>query len=174
MLNVAAQIEHAERHKEWIASAEGFASVLGFEADIQVQGLGRLDIDLIWADANAPRLSKSKDRLEAALWMDLGPRLTLARLWVLGGYEIVRALDQKTSYKNPQVAQTKLLFERIRMPLAKLEAARKYEHVDSRIAMPIIHNTEGVGWLTNDTYFVTRRALADNLLSLGKGVTKHA
>jgi len=166
MLNLAAQIEHRDRFLAWIAVGQRLEATLGPEGDIQAQGLGRLDIDLIWADANAMRLAGSADPIEAATWMDMGPRLTLGRLWVLGAYEIIRTLDQRLHYKCTSVSQAKERFERVRIPLAKLEPARKYKDEDFGVATPIQHNTDGVGWLVNRTHFITRRSLADSVLGL--------
>jgi hypothetical protein len=166
MLNLLAQMEHRDRHVAWIALAQKFEAVLGFEGNVQVQGLGRLDIDLIWADANAARLSQSADRMEAMAWSDMGPRLTLGRLWVLGAYELVRTLDQRLNFEDTGVTHIRRQFERIRIPLAKLEPARRHAETDFGIATPIQHNTDGIGWLTNHTHFLTRRSLADDLLNI--------
>jgi len=104
----------------------------------------------------------------------MAPRLTLSRLWVLCGYEIVRTLDQKTGRRHEEIQETKALVERIRVLLAKLEPARKHRKTDLEFAMPIHHHKDGVGWLTNQPYFVTRRALADKLLQIGKAVVGNA
>ena len=173
MLNITAQLEHSERHKDWIAAGQGFSAHLGFEAEIQVQGLGRLDLELIWADANAARLSAGNS-IEAAIWSDVGPRITLSRLWVLGGYELVRVISESKMRLPAEVTLVKSSYERVRMPLAKLEAAKKHRSTDFSVATPIVHQSDGIGWLLASNIFLTRRSLSDSFLNLGKILKAHA
>lgn len=172
MLNLRAQVQNSSRYKDWIAVAQNFSIFLGQEAEIQLQGLGRLDLELIWADANAAMLGQSKDPLEATLWSDMSYRLTLSRLWVLGAYELVRILNEGQRLQplegeaRQNVARVKSNFDRIRMPLAKLEAAKKHRGTDFSVAHPIVHRSEGIGWLLSPDNFMTRRMLADSVIGL--------
>ena len=63
---------------------------------------------------------------------------TLSYLWVLGVYEIVRSIDEqikkqgiiKDDNVKKEIFDTKISFERIRIPLAKYQPARRYKDTD--------------------------------------------
>lgn len=61
-------------------------------------------------------------------------------------------------------------FERLRMPLAKLEPAKAFESSDSPIARPGLSRS-GVGWTMHSDIFVTRTELADRLVEVLSGYT---
>jgi hypothetical protein len=105
--------------------------------------------------------------------VEFSGRLTLSYLWVLGAYEIVRTLDQRTreaSAGTPspvaeRITATKHLFERVRIPLAKFKAARRNPN-DSPIAYPAVSPVHGIAWLVADNSFISRRQLSDAFLAL--------
>lgn len=86
-----------------------------------------------------------------------------AYLWVLGAYEIVRTLAEKTKY--PSIVQAKKLFERIRVPLAKLEASRNYKKADFNFTFPAVLPGAcfGAGWAINQNEIILRTSLSCEL-----------
>jgi hypothetical protein len=72
-------------------------------------------------------------------------RLTLSYFWVLAAYELVRTLDQRwrtgattlPDESGNRVAALKRRMERLRIPVAKMETARRFP-TDSAIAYPTI------------------------------------
>ena len=137
-----------------------------------VQGLGRLDVSLVEEDQSfVSEFDKNEGSIEEAL--KLTDRFTLSYLWVLGAYELVRSicqrLDKNKDTVSPDVAQSfvtlKKQFNRIRVPLAKMEAASGYK-TDSHIAYPAIDFEKGIAWQLNQTDFITRKDLADQLLAV--------
>jgi hypothetical protein len=99
--------------------------------------------------------------------------ITLSYLWVLGAYEFIRTLCDRVSVddleKTPAEVREILLevkrrFARVRMPLAKMEAASKHEDEDGPIAYPGMRHGVGVAWKLNANTLVPRRELSDALL----------
>jgi hypothetical protein len=94
--------------------------------------LARLDCQLIDGDEQFLQLTEEQ-RATIAVSTELSERLTLSYLWVLGAYEVLRTLDQRArearagtpSRVAERITVTKHLFERVRIPLAKLEASRR-------------------------------------------------
>jgi hypothetical protein len=104
---------------------------------------------------------------------DLNDILTYSYLWVLGAYEIVRTLAQET--KSPPIVAAKESFERIRVPLAKLEASRKHRHIDFNFPLPTIAPTvSGIGWSINQGQVILRSSLSYEMLSALKQYANHA
>ena len=158
------------RMKRWVDAS--YATVR-FEPDMVsvVQGLGRLDLSLIEDDQNfLADFEKNKESLDQSV--KLTERFTLSYLWVLGSYELVRTICQRLQQKDldvlPEVAdsfqQLKKEFNRLRVPLAKMEAASAQKNTDSHIAYPAIHPGKGIAWRVSEGVFITRRDLADRLL----------
>ena len=136
-----------------------------------VQGLGRFDCHLIHEEArfaalNQEQLSSARERTL------LTDRVTLSYFWVLAAYELVRTLDQRwrtgaTTLPDEfgsRVTALKRRMERLRIPLIKLETARRFP-TDSTLAYPTISRDFGVAWHTAQDMYITRRELADQLLS---------
>lgn len=133
-----------------------------------VRQLAKLDNKLIeWGKKHDP-----KSRIEAGTLDDFEEYLIISYLWVLGAYEIIRTIHQRCKEKNifsqeilKKVKETKEYFTRIRVPLAKLEASKKYKHIDCSTALP--HNTQlGIGWLLGNGQCILRRNLSDKFLEL--------
>lgn len=88
-------------------------------------------------------------------------------LWILGAYELLRMMDQRIR-ETPEIAdenattyinQAKKEFERIRVPLAKLEKARRF-HDD--FAVPKLGaDEEELGWQINENEIIYYRYLSD-------------
>ena len=116
-----------------------------------VQGLRRLDTALTEADKIfLSDFEKNKTSLEESL--KLSERITLSYLWVLGAYELVRTICQRIKEKGMvfpkdlanDFISIKVEFERLRIPLAKMEPARRHKDTDSHIAHPVIHPDRGI------------------------------
>jgi hypothetical protein len=172
-MNIIAQLAYASRFEQWVEASIGFAD-LHTVATVYMQGLGRLDIELLWTDANRQRRNGNSDLL-SALETDLTLPIMLSQLWVLGAYELVRALDEKRRSNvlslsldlEHKLIALKRQFERLRIPLAKLEPADRWKKTDFDVAMPALHETSGISWAVAPGVFIPRRELADELLSFG-------
>jgi hypothetical protein len=141
---------------------------------VAVQGLGRLDEKLAAQDKAFLALSEAERVLfQTSSPTDLMERITLSYLWVLGIYEIVRALDHKcrtdvalvAPTQAAEVTRTKIRIERVRIPLAKFEQARRFA-MDSAVAYPVLHKDYGVAWLVSRNTLVSREELAQVFLRM--------
>jgi hypothetical protein len=158
-----------ERMKRWVRASIRSARFEHF-LTVHVQGLGRVDCNLIREDEQFRDLpDKQKQSIQVS--MLLTERFTLSHLWVLGAYEIVRTVHQRARRKAllnsdelRQLQSLKNSFARLRMPLAKLEAARNHKATDSPIAYASLHRDLGIAWQLTPTFFVTRRELSDSFL----------
>lgn len=159
------------RNERWLKVSIGLGR---FEKSMWplVLQLGRLDTRLIQADEVwpdrffGPRLSYEDSNA-------LHEHITLSYLWVLGAYEFTRTLCDRVSLDDPAktppgvryiLLEVKNRFNRVRVPLAKMEAASKHAHDDSPIAYSGMKRGMGVAWILNSSTDVTRRELSDSLL----------
>ncbi len=143
---------------------------------VLAQGLGRLDVNLIeeyQSLCNSLKLPlEERNLIEES--MKLSELLTLSYLWVLGAYELVRAVNQRLventellgGQVRTRVAVVKHAFERLRIPLAKFKASKRHRETDSHIAYPTIHRELGISWQLSPDVLVSRRELADHLLGI--------
>lgn len=134
---------------------------------VTVQGLGRLDQDLFEQDklvlAGGGAFAPEGD-LGA-----LSYHVTLSYLWVLGAYEVLRAINQRgmeSGHADQEVLKVLRQFERLRMPLAKFEAARRHRPTDSKIAYPALNSDHGVAWEVAENVFISRGVLSGEFLAL--------
>ena len=163
-----------DRFSKWIDVSCAVGGVDQYKSSMvfAMQGLARLDCQLISADEQYLRLTEQQ-RATICVSNEFTERLTLSYLWVLGAYELLRTLDQRTreaAFGTPssmaaRITATKHLFERVRIPLAKFEASRLNPN-DSPVAYPAINPIHGVAWHIADNTFVSRRELADAFLAL--------
>lgn len=162
-----AQTFDIERNKRWIIVSGKFE---GFEPFIvlTIQGLGKLDSKLVIEDEKIIKQGEPSNPTGG-----LVEHLTLSYLWVLGAYEVIRTLSQRTqenSYFFPsqksELYNLKTEFERIRIPLAKFEPAKKFRKTDRHFATPGFHASLGVAWQISNDVWITRRTLSDNMLGL--------
>jgi hypothetical protein len=166
-------MNHA-RYEEWVNRSFRFARDPERDLDLphHVQLLGIVDADIHGIrkeDLFAPNGSE----LEDADGILLAERAQiLAHLWVLGAYEYVRTLSQRIR-EEPNlvhessvaaVAETKYLFERIRIPLAKREASRKHPS-DFSVALPGI-GSRGLAWRVAENLVITQEELSDAFLRM--------
>ncbi|MCR6665215.1 MAG: hypothetical protein NVV69_04205 [Methyloversatilis sp.] len=158
------------RYAEWVRLSHRTARFETFMV-VAVQGLGRLDAVLTAKDDHYLGLSdKERDEFEVSL--DLTDRFTESYLWVLGAYEIIRSIDQRCRADislvsdSTHVRSAKEYFERVRIPLAKFEPARRFRATDSRIAYPSIDRRYGIAWQVADQTFISRGELSERFLGL--------
>jgi hypothetical protein len=163
---------HEKRFICWVNTSQTLKRVEPFMVPL-VQGLGRLDVHLILEDKRFSELQqKDQNSIDEAI--KLTDRVTYSYLWVLGAYELVRALDQRcrenpsllSSQMNKRISKAKHHFERLRIPLAKMEPSRRHRDTDASIAYPAIHEELGISWRVSKDVFISRRELSDVLLAL--------
>jgi len=143
-----------------------------------LQGLGRLDCQLIAEDLRFLQLTQEA-RATIRESLRLTDHFTISYLWVLGAYELVRTLDQRCdpdvslhgTELTHRVRSLKHRMERLRVPLAKMEPAKRYPG-DSPIAYPGISSQFGVAWQLAANTFVSRRELSDALLQLAEDIRR--
>lgn len=124
-----------------------------------VQSLGKLDVVLSeQSNRLVQRFPAEGETMEFSL--EMNDHMTLAYLWVLGAYEILRSIAQRLSTQPQRFKEAKASFERIRIPLAKYEPAKKHASTDSAVAYPIFHFQHGVGWQVNQSTVFTRSELS--------------
>jgi hypothetical protein len=160
-----------ERFTKWIQASQGLNHIEEFMI-VVLQGLGRLDCQLISQDERFGQLPE-KERGTVQESILLSDRTTLSYLWVLGAYELVRALDERchsdTSLLSDslmqQIRSTKHQIERLRIPLAKMEPAKRHA-TDSPIAYPALSLERGIAWQLGSDIYISRRDLSDSLLQL--------
>ena len=164
------------RIQAWADSSHGLAKADQWLVPV-LQGLGRLDRDLfnetptITANLKAQRTAPhtvsdhQNDQFDRYIYQSF--------LWVLAAYELVRTLDEicradHTIYGHSltqDVNQFKHQIERLRIPLAKPHAVRRYPD-DYHIAYPRWVPGKGVAWQLDPSIIITRADLSEGLLSL--------
>lgn len=158
------------RYAEWVRLSHRTARFEAFMV-VAVQGLGKLDAKLMAQDAAYLSLS-DKQREEIDVSLELTDRFTDSYLWVLGAYEIIRAMDQRCRTDNSLAGNTaplrdaKHFFERVRVPLAKFEAAHRYRDTDSTVAYPSLKRDHGIAWQVSKDVFISRWELSECFLDL--------
>lgn len=171
-------MEISERMERWIKVSVGLAR---FEPEMMplIQNLGRIDVQLFAADDKL--IEKFKDRQAELIESEEAyAQTTASYLWILGSYEAIRTLDQRAREMpreaTPEVCEkltsTKLKFARLRVPLAKMEAARAHRATDSHIAFPGFHLQHGVAWRLNEELVVSRSELSEAFLATLEFVRK--
>ena len=135
---------------------------------IDLQSLGRLDVDLVEQWKFEPELivppTNEKDQLfniQESLRQQKS--FEYSRLWVLAGYEIAMQLKNNDPEK---FRDTYNLFRKVRVPLVRYEKAGKNGD-GQQIAMPGINTDIGeIGWEIEQGVFVTRNELAEKLFGV--------
>jgi len=142
-----------------------------------IQSLGRLDAELITKDVAYLALPQA-EREKVDTSFELTDRVRDSYLWVLGAYEIVRSIDQRRRDNSGLVGEAaakiiidvKHKFERVRIPLAKFEPAKRYSDTDSSVALPGIDRDHGIAWRVSEDVFITRRELSDAFMELLRSI----
>lgn len=158
-----------DRLQRWLIASNRISHLelwLGFVTS----SVGRLDCTIIARDSQV--VMQRRPLAGGGYVYDTSESLSLSYFWVLGAYELVRVIDQRAREGDPFCAanfsainKLKRDFERIRIPLAKLEASKKNKTTDFRTAIPIFDSKlNSTAWLVAPKVVVRRRVLADNLL----------
>jgi hypothetical protein len=140
-----------------------------------VQSLGRMDEMLRRTDE---RIAPYAARREDPPNIDLTLHFTHSYLWVLGTYEITRTVDQRARQKAnlfldtdaAQIKKLKWKFERLRIPLAKLEPSHRHKGTDFSFPLPAFDATHGTAWVVSADIFVARHELADSFLEVFESI----
>jgi hypothetical protein len=164
------------RFEEWVRASVAFGGPDDVSAHFAtfVQGLGWLDCELLGAELRWGELD-AESRVSIAESTRLSQQLTLSHLWVLGAYEVVRTVDQWCRESpgrfgaalGARMHSLKLRFERVRIPLAKFEAAHRHPG-DSPVAYSGVSERQGVAWQLGPDLWVSRWELSDELLAVVK------
>ncbi|MCW8833426.1 MAG: hypothetical protein OQK09_13755 [Colwellia sp.] len=96
-----------------------------------------------------------------------------AHLWVLGAYELVRMIAQRlwedetqaSTKSREKVIEVKKIFERLRMPMAKLEASKRNKKTDFDIAYAGM-GEKGLGWRVSPEVVIYQEELSDLLFEM--------
>jgi hypothetical protein len=161
-----------QRYIRWINASRGLERIEPFMILI-AQGLGKLDSQLIEEDRIYCGLSAESRNTEANA-IKITDCLILSYLWILGGYELIRTISQRCRNEAPllgealaqRVTELKHDFERLRIPLAKMEPASRHRQTDFPIAYPEIHREMGISWRVSEDMHISRQELANRLLAL--------
>jgi hypothetical protein len=165
-----------QRYARWRRASFAF---LQFEPHLlnTVQELGRIDAELFFRDVRYREIRERHDGTPEE-WAELaGHSFTMAYLWVLGAYEVIRTLDQRfreIGLHEMGVYQgskpLKHIFERVRIPLAKLEPAGRHKDTDRYFAMPVLIAGRGIGWTVADGVHICRSDLSTQFLDFLEGI----
>lgn len=96
-----------------------------------------------------------------------------AHLWVLGAYELVRMISQRLreneALARPEsiakVVETKKLFERVRIPMAKLEPSKRHKETDFEVAYAGV-GAKGLGWKVSPDTIIYQEELSEKLYEM--------
>ena len=155
------------RNQRWKRSSIALLQIEPFMMHTVVE-LGRIDSDLFVKDIGFRKL---RTTLEGSSdeWVQLTESITLAYLWVLGTYEVIRTIDQRykelgLSAERERSLKLKQIFERLRIPLAKLEPAKRHKETDFSFAYPALNESHGIAWKVSDTTVISRGELSSAFL----------
>jgi hypothetical protein len=160
------------RYADWVRSSHALDRyVPGLR--VFVQGLGKIDAQLTWQDAQYMKLpASSRASFEESL--KLTDRIALSQLWLLGAYEATRTLAERLSHP-PKIGSQRLRsratavkrkLARVRMPLAKLAPANAHKATDFARAIPALHRELGVSWKVAKHMIVPRQKLSTAVLNV--------
>ena len=154
------------------AWAEAINACSGLDVNIcdPMRYLAKLDCEL---QELMPRVGSLKGKEDLSL-----PEIELihdalgkAYFWVLGAYEIVRTLDARyrqqhrlTNSESTLFSAIKVELERLRIPIAKLEPARKFAATDYAYPRPRLNEVNGIGWSTSDNTMIQFQELSHLVL----------
>jgi hypothetical protein len=130
-----------ERYARWRRASHGL-HLIESQLVHTVQALGRIDAELFLRDVRYREIWEDNNGTNEE-WREMAEYAApIGYLWVLGTYEVIRTLDQmfqrgKGTFAAQQHLGTealKIQFERVRIPLAKLEPAARFKDTDDRFA----------------------------------------
>lgn len=158
-----------DRVERWIKGS--YASARFDKVSFMViQKLGQLDVKLI-AEDEVFMVGYKSGTNSFDDNMQLNDRITIAYLWILGAYEVVRTLCQCIRSSPEGIPEDvvsnfqflKRNFSRLRIPLAKNEPASAFKNTDYHFAYPGLTD-KGIAWEVSPGLFISRRELADLFL----------
>lgn len=158
--------EEASRFKKWVDLSIKFGNKELPNLTLYIQDLGRIDIGLLRRDKKITSTihTKKTPQQELEFGFYLQETQALSRLWVFQSYEIVRILKNRSGEDDRLQSLYKIL-RRIRIPLAKLEAADGY-NTDQNVGQLIVDRKNGIAWATNEDFIISRQELSNMLLSI--------
>lgn len=134
--------------------------------------LGKLDHELYERDQRHIELARMGPSAKLSEWVNVLDAISLSYLWVLGAYEAVRTINQRLLHLGHAAANRKRAsgdlkhqFERLRVPLAKLEPARRHSTTDYSFPRPGIDDDRGIAWEVAPGEALSRSRLSDDFLS---------
>jgi len=160
-----------ERFTRWRRASHGL-HLIESELVHTVQALGRIDADLFPRDVRYKEIREDNNGTNDE-WREMAEHaVPMGYLWVLGTYEVIRTLDQmfrrgKDKFAAQQHLGTealKIQFERVRIPLAKLEPAMRFKDTDDRFASPALILGRGLGWTVSKNVAIARGELSTQFL----------
>ena len=135
--------------------------------------LAKLDEELYLRDQRHKVMAKDPSNRKLAEWADVQDAIGRSYLWVLGAYEAIRTLDQRfREMKSAALGRhratntLKHLFERLRVPLAKLEPSKRHIATDYSFPVPGIDNERGIAWEVSKGVVISRSQLSDEFLAI--------
>jgi hypothetical protein len=161
---------------KWVNLSEKFGKYEPFLIPV-IQGLGRLSMQLdvmdgkILEENNRERATIESSTILTNVFMQ-------SYLWVLGAYEAIRTLHQRVGNVEKsentkkelaeEIKKVKHLFEKIRIPLAKMETPNRYKGnpAYSPIAYPILDTKRGAAWHLGVGMFISRKELSEEFLKM--------
>ncbi|WP_448675035.1 hypothetical protein [Enterobacter hormaechei] len=161
---------YEERFERWLKVSIGLARFDPFLPSL-VQSLGKMDATLCETDVSLVEKYKQGGNANEDYEMIQG-HLTHSYLWILGSYEVIRTLTQSIQEnKSDDPAEVlerfqnaKKRFARLRIPLAKFEAAKAHNKTDFKIAYPGFAYQIGIAWQVSDDVVISRQELSDLFL----------
>lgn len=151
------------RFMRWFNAQQFFVEIEMFMF-IPLNYLSKLDSQLVAEDSIYLNLPEAQRNSEAEV-IKLNDRMGLSYLWILGAYEFMRTVHQrlKGDSLEADAQRVKQRLNRLRVPLAKMEAARRHPG-DSHIAQPALNMVDGVAWRLTSDEFITRKEVSDEVL----------
>lgn len=133
--------------------------------------LGKIDQDLYVSDQRHRELGKNPQAGKLDELAEVGGSIGLSHLWILGAYEAIRTIDQRfrefgAAAENRKKASVDLKhsYERLRIPLAKLEPSSRHKATDYAFAHPGIDDERGIAWEVAKGVVISRSQLSDEFL----------
>lgn len=159
-----------ERFEKWVMVSIGLARFEPYLVSL-VQDMGQLDTSLCATDASLVRGDPEQQNTLHDFDFIQSHR-TQSYLWVLGAYEILRTLAQRIregqsddpSEVAERVNSARDRFARVRVPLAKFEAAGRHKTTDNHVAYPGVDFKYGIAWEVNENEVISRQELSDVFL----------
>lgn len=163
-------VMYEERFERWLKVSIGLARFDPFLPDL-VQSLGKMDATLCETDVSLVEKYKQGGNANVDYEVIQG-HLTHSYLWILGSYEVIRTLTQSIKEKKSddpaevleRFQNAKKRFSRLRIPLAKFEAAKAHNKTDFKIAYPGFAYQIGIAWQVSDDVVISRQELSDLFL----------